>query len=228
MTTSAHSAAPVDAPPRESRSALTKKRILDAAEEEFAAKGFDGARLGNIARGAGVQQALIHHYFDDKAGLHREVITRALDAMTKEGWDILERLSPGKGKKRMTEEGLRALAGAFADMLVRFYATHASVLALLRHEAQRGDSIAGDALRALAKPQFEEIVSRLEKMRARGEIKSDVDARHLCVSILAMACFPFQEEHFLAAIWPVDTHDPAFLAARTREIVDMVMARILP
>ena len=71
--------------------ALTRKRILDAAEAEFAAKGFDGARLGTIARGAKVQQALIHHHFEDKAGLYRDVIDRALSAMTTEGWDILAR-----------------------------------------------------------------------------------------------------------------------------------------
>src|SRR3954451_22138381 len=49
--------------PRKERNALeTKRRILHAAEREFAAKGFDGARLGIIARAADVQQALIHHY----------------------------------------------------------------------------------------------------------------------------------------------------------------------
>ena len=211
-----------------SKSEATKLRILDAAEAEFAAKGFDGARLSNIARAGGVQQALIHHYFVDKAGLYRDVITRAFDAMTAEGWDILARLAPGKGSKRMGAPELGALAAAFADLLVRFYSTHASVFALLRHESQRGGSFASDALRAVVRPQFEDIVGRLEKMRARGEIRRDVHPRHLCVSIVAMACFPFQEEHFLTAIWDVDTRSAGFLDDRRREIVEMILSRVLP
>jgi TetR/AcrR family transcriptional regulator len=214
--------------PRASKSEATKSRILEAAETEFAAKGFDGARLGNIARAAGVQQALIHHYFHDKAGLHRDVITRALAAMTAEGWDILERLAPVKQTKRMDEAALRALAEAFADLLVRFYSTHAAVFALLRHEAQRSGELSQDALVLVVRPQFDEIVKRLEKMRARGEIRRDVHPRHLCISIVGMACFPFQEEHFVASLWPTDTRAPEFAQARKKEIVEMVMARVLP
>src|SRR3989442_1075637 len=79
------------AEPRVRSSIESKKRILDAAESEFAAKGMDGARLGSIARAAGVQQALIHHYFIDKAGLYEAVVERAISAITTEGWDILSR-----------------------------------------------------------------------------------------------------------------------------------------
>jgi AcrR family transcriptional regulator len=51
----------------------TKARILDAAVEEFSAKGFAGARVSEIARRAGVNQQLIAYYFDGKEGLYREI-----------------------------------------------------------------------------------------------------------------------------------------------------------
>jgi AcrR family transcriptional regulator len=56
----------------------TRNRILDVAEEEFAAHGFQGPRMRHIAAVAGVQPALIHHYFDDKHGLYRALLERAL------------------------------------------------------------------------------------------------------------------------------------------------------
>ena len=59
----------------------TRQKILQAGELEFAAKGFDGARLASIARTADVPQALIHHYFADKAGLYRAVFERVLGSM---------------------------------------------------------------------------------------------------------------------------------------------------
>lgn len=89
--------------PRRERNALeTKRRILEAAEGEFAAKGFDGARLGTIARAASVQQALIHHYFGDKEGLHGEVVRSGLAAMTEGVWELLSRMdTPTKGKAKV-------------------------------------------------------------------------------------------------------------------------------
>ncbi|NUR84512.1 MAG: TetR/AcrR family transcriptional regulator [Nonomuraea sp.] len=51
----------------------TKARILDAAIEEFSAKGFAGARVSEIAARAGVNQQLIAYYFDGKEGLYREI-----------------------------------------------------------------------------------------------------------------------------------------------------------
>jgi TetR/AcrR family transcriptional regulator len=51
----------------------TKARILEAAVEEFSAKGFAGARVSGIAARAGVNQQLIAYYFDGKEGLYREI-----------------------------------------------------------------------------------------------------------------------------------------------------------
>jgi AcrR family transcriptional regulator len=47
----------------------TRGEILEAAERVFAAKGYDGASLRAVAREAGVDPALVHHYFDGKASL---------------------------------------------------------------------------------------------------------------------------------------------------------------
>jgi AcrR family transcriptional regulator len=47
----------------------TRGEIIDAARRVFAAKGYDGASLRGVAREAGVDPALVHHYFDGKASL---------------------------------------------------------------------------------------------------------------------------------------------------------------
>ena len=79
-------------PPKQERNAAaTQARILTAARAEFAGKGFDGARLGTIARAASVQPALIHHYFEHKEGLYRAVIAHAFAAVGGEGLRLLAR-----------------------------------------------------------------------------------------------------------------------------------------
>ncbi|WP_229072889.1 TetR family transcriptional regulator [Actinoplanes sp. DH11] len=44
----------------------TREAILGAARAAFAEKGFDGASIRGIAAGAGVDPALVHHYFGTK------------------------------------------------------------------------------------------------------------------------------------------------------------------
>lgn len=47
----------------------TRDRILSEARSAFAELGFDGATLRGIARRAGVDPALVHHYFGSKEAL---------------------------------------------------------------------------------------------------------------------------------------------------------------
>lgn len=57
----------------------TRSEIVDAARDLFATKGFDGTSVRAVARGAGVDPALVHHYFDGKAGLFAEVVGAPAD-----------------------------------------------------------------------------------------------------------------------------------------------------
>ncbi|MFC8731886.1 TetR family transcriptional regulator [Luteimicrobium sp. NPDC057192] len=47
----------------------TRAAILDAACSEFAERGFDATSVRGVARRAGVDPALVRHYFDSKADL---------------------------------------------------------------------------------------------------------------------------------------------------------------
>ncbi|WP_306359612.1 TetR family transcriptional regulator [Nocardia sp. CC227C] len=53
----------------------TREAILDAARVRFAEVGFDRASIRSIAGAAGVDPALVHHYF----GTKRQLLTAALD-----------------------------------------------------------------------------------------------------------------------------------------------------
>lgn len=55
-----------------------EERILAAAAEEFASRGFFGARTQAIADAAGVNKAMLHYYFRTKENLYSRVIAGAL------------------------------------------------------------------------------------------------------------------------------------------------------
>ncbi|WP_442932298.1 TetR/AcrR family transcriptional regulator [Micromonospora sp. NBC_01699] len=52
----------------------TREAILGAARDAFAERGFDGASIRTIAAGAGVDPALVHHYFGTKNELFMAVL----------------------------------------------------------------------------------------------------------------------------------------------------------
>ncbi|EYF04126.1 TetR family transcriptional regulator [Chondromyces apiculatus] len=54
-------------------SEATRKRLLDAARQEFAQFGIAGARVDRIAEAAGSNKAQIYHYFESKDGLFKAV-----------------------------------------------------------------------------------------------------------------------------------------------------------
>lgn len=58
--------APAKRPGRRPGSADTRGEILDAARAEFASRGYEKTTMRGIARAAGVDSALVHHYFGSK------------------------------------------------------------------------------------------------------------------------------------------------------------------
>lgn len=57
----------------------TRGAIIEAAREEFAQSGYDATSLRAIARRAGVDPALVHHYFDGKAAIFTETLQIPID-----------------------------------------------------------------------------------------------------------------------------------------------------
>ena len=62
--------------------ARNKAMILKAAVRLFAAKGYDGARLGEIAEGCGLPRANLYYYFSSKEGIYTALIEQVIA-----GWD---------------------------------------------------------------------------------------------------------------------------------------------
>jgi len=52
----------------------TRDRILAAAMEEFAARGFEGAKVDRIAQHARVNKAMLYYHFHNKAALFLEIL----------------------------------------------------------------------------------------------------------------------------------------------------------
>jgi len=56
-----------------------KEEILQAAEEEFARNGYEGANISRIAKRVGVTHVLLYYHFQNKENLFTEVLQRKIE-----------------------------------------------------------------------------------------------------------------------------------------------------
>lgn len=71
-----------------------RERILSAAADEFGERGYEGATVRAIAARAGVDSALVHHYFGTKADL----LAAAVDAPMRPDVDVPTLLDGPRGE----------------------------------------------------------------------------------------------------------------------------------
>jgi AcrR family transcriptional regulator len=59
---------------RQERAQATRRRLLEVAVEQFAARPYNEVPMGDIAESAGVAHGLVFHHFGSKRGLYLEVV----------------------------------------------------------------------------------------------------------------------------------------------------------
>ena len=112
----------------------SRRAILDAAEELFSARGYDGASLGEIGRRAGTSSALPAYFFGGKDGLYRAVLERLLAERE-------ERLGPlaATAAELLERTGeLRAALEVLIDGYIDFLRERPALVRLMAREALDG------------------------------------------------------------------------------------------
>src|SRR5215510_2785472 len=83
-------------------SRATRKSLLDAAASLFAARGFDGVSVAEVARLAGANKALINYHFGGKLQLYRTIVREMFT-------ELLGQLEPLRADPRPPDQLLREL-----------------------------------------------------------------------------------------------------------------------
>ena len=94
------------APRRRLSAAERRRRILAAAQEVFAQRGYHGSSLDDIAKASGTSKALIYEHFDSKRALHETLITD-------HAGELFDRFQANAAVGATGEERLRSGVDAF-------------------------------------------------------------------------------------------------------------------
>ena len=113
-------------------SSVTRSEILTAARTTFAESGYESATLRRIAAAAGVDVALISHYFGNKEDLF--VAVHELPINPSDVVDVLDGVDDEEIGEKIARFSLGVLAtdGSAAISLMRAASTNASAAAMLR------------------------------------------------------------------------------------------------
>src|SRR5207244_11353583 len=117
-----------------------RERILAAALEVFAERGFDGARTREIAERAAANLGLIKYYFNDKERQWKAAVARAFGELQV---GLADAVQPSNGADGTGT--LAALDRSLRDV-VRFVAGHPEFMRLVNDQSRPGHS----AMRRLA------------------------------------------------------------------------------
>jgi len=93
--------------PRRPAEKPTKDRLLETALEEFAARGFDGAKVDRIVRRARVNKAMLYYHFPSKAALYLAILQQQFG-------EVGEAVSVSRVPGLAPEEQLRRFIAAIA------------------------------------------------------------------------------------------------------------------
>ncbi len=95
--------------------ALTRDRLLDAAEKLFGAHGFRATSVRDITAQAGCNVAAVNYHFGGKVNLYREMFHRRLCALRQQRIASIRKAMLEAGDRADLELLLRAFTGAFLE-----------------------------------------------------------------------------------------------------------------
>jgi AcrR family transcriptional regulator len=158
--------APSSNPPssRAARAAARRQAIIDAALDEFVARGFAATRLDDVAKRAGVAKGTIYLHFKDKEALFQELIRTALVP-------LIGRLAAPPPSGGSVRAALEAFARTFAEEVVS--TRRGDIVRLIIAEGTRFPAIADFYYREVVSRGIAGMGALIELGIARGEIKQE-------------------------------------------------------
>ncbi len=143
-------------------------RILTAAAEEFAAKGFNAANINLIAEEADVSVGSIYKYFDSKSDLYLEVMNRCLELIEKALDPILE---SDAGLEVRIDSILDAIFDTADDyrLMTRLYS---------RFTAESDSELAGQLASRMESSTSAIYTELIRQAMVEGHLPSDHDPRY--------------------------------------------------
>jgi len=191
-----------------------RARIVEAAIDEFASRGFKGASMDAIAARTHTTRALINYYFGSKEKLYIAVLERVYSEIRDAESKLdLDHLAPIDAVRRIVE------------FTYNYYLAHEGFVRLVVAENQAGGRRLrkSRAMRSLNRSIIDTLRRVLERGQRDGTFRSDLDAVEIHKAIAALGMFNVTNQHTFAAIFQRDMGTKGDVAGRRAAVSDMIL-----
>lgn len=198
---------------------VSQARILEAAEQEFAEHGYEGARVDKIVQRAGVSKNLAYHYFGGKEDLFLVVMERMYERMREHHADLhIQELPPAEGMERLVRH-------TFEHFL-----QYPQVISLLNSENLRKAVHIqnSEKLPQLYSTLTHVIKDLLQRGEEAGVFRKGVDPQELYITISALGYFYLSNQYTLGAIFQTNLSEKERVERRADHIVSVVLGYLRP
>jgi len=157
----------------------TEDKILSAAREVFVSKGYDGARMQEIADMAQINKALLHYYFRNKERLFKDVFEETLQQI---GPVIIEFASAAIP--------LEVKIWKFVDDYIEIMKKNPKLPLFILNEIRVNPERVLSYLPINNLLNVQILQDQLNQESERGNF-NHVDVRHFMVNVISLTIFPF-------------------------------------
>lgn len=201
----------------------TEEVIFDSAKEVFLEKGFDGAKMQDIADHAGINKALLHYYYRSKEKLFDIVFSQIVNQFFKKMGEIWD-----------TEESIENKINSFIDTYVDFLIINPFVPRFIINTLARSPKNAGDLLNQKTDGILNKFSSKIDKIQQDidNEVKLGIlkptIAQDLLINIISLLIFPFVGEPMIRMIFNISQDEyKKYLIQRKSLIKNMLYLSII-
>ncbi|MFY7826318.1 MAG: TetR/AcrR family transcriptional regulator [Flectobacillus sp.] len=196
----------------------TEEKILIAARKVFIEKGWDGARMQEIADNAGINKALLHYYFRNKEQLFKRVFA-----------GIVGKLIPNLNTIIQSEKPIFEKIQAFIDAYLDFLLANQELPLFVANELSRNANLIVGAFEENGlKPMIGQMVMEIANAIETKQIRP-INPAHLLMNIVSMCVFPFMGRSIFQKVLmqvPEEMYQE-LLKQRKKEIYEMVYHSIV-
>jgi AcrR family transcriptional regulator len=198
--------------------ARTRADILEVAADEFATHGLSGARVDAIADRTRTSKRMIYYYFGDKEGVFTAVLENAYSSVRAiEALSALDALEPEDALRNLVEQTFE-----------NDDANEAFVRLVAIENIHRGAHLSdADQIRKINHRIIKVIDNILQRGRARGAFRDDLDAIDVHMAISALCFFRVSNKYTFSKIFDVDLSGPERRDKHKKMAVEAIIRLVL-